>query len=168
MAKILALISKDNKAAVSMMSESVGAVNTSTCSVDVNMDGKYTADEVFGNDFNIYVMCSDCSFSCGNAFPCYAQKMGIKIIGERSGGGECAVGIHYMPNSEYVYHSSMTHLGYFDKANKDFKGFENGATPDISLLPTGKAAFSEYIVDKIVYNIPSDLYDVNALSAKLA
>ena len=168
MAKILALISKDNKAAVSMMSESVGAVNTSICSVDVNMDGKYTADEVFGNDFNIYVMCSDCSFSCGNAFPCYAQKMGIKIIGERSGGGECAVGIHYMPNSEYVYHSSMTHLGYFDKANKDFKGFENGATPDISLLPTGKAAFSEYNVDRIVYNIPSDLYDVNALSAKLA
>ena len=168
MAKILALISKDNKGTVSMMDESTGVVSTSVCSVDVNMDGKYTADEVFGNDFNIYVMSSDCSFSCGNAFPCYAQKMGIKIIGEKSGGGECAVGIHYMPNSEYVYHSSMIHLGYYDQANKKFAGFESGATPDISLIPTGKTAFSEYNGDNLVYNIPSNLYDVDALSAKLA
>ena len=168
MAKILALISKDNKGTVSMMDETMEVVNTTVCSVDVNMDGKYTADEVFGNDFNICVMCSDCSFSCGNAFPCYAQKMGIKVIGEKSGGGECAVGIHYMPNSEYVYHSSMTHLGYFDQTNKKFTGFESGATPDISLLLSGKTAFSEYNADKIVCNIPSDLYDVDSLSAKLA
>lgn len=168
MVKILALISKDNKGTVSMMEESTGVVNTSICHVDVNMDGQYTADEVFGNDFNIYVMASDCSFSCGNAFPCYAQKMGIKIIGETSGGGECAVGVHYMPNSEYVYHSSMIHLGYYDQPNKKFNGFESGATPDISLVPAGKTSLSEYKGDSVVYNIPSDMYDVDALSAKLA
>ena len=168
MAKLLALISKDNKGIVSMMEESTGVVSTSVCSVDVNMDGKYTAEEVFGNDFNFYILTSDCSFSCGNAFPCYAQKMGIKIIGEKSGGGECAVGVHYMPNSEYVYHSSMIHLGYFDQVNKKFTGFESGATPDISLVPEDKTAFSEYSGDSIVYNFPYNLYDVDALSAKLA
>ena len=168
MAKILALISKDNKGIVNMLDESTGIVSTSVCSVDVNMDGQYTADEVFGNAFNVYIMTSDCSFSCGNAFPCYAQKMGIKTIGETSGGGECAVGIHYLPNSEYVYHSSMNHLGYFDKQNNKFNGFESGATPDISLLMKGKTAFSELKGDTIVYSIPNDIYDVNSLSALLA
>ena len=168
MAKILALISKDNKGIVSMMDQTTGLVDTTVCSVDVNMDGKYTADEVYGNKFNFYILCSDCSFSCGNAFPCCAQKMGIKVLGEKSGGGECAVGVHYMPNSEYVYHSSMTHLGYFDQANKKFTGFESGATPDISLLQVGKTSFSEYKGEYIDYNIPNNLYDVNALSAKIA
>ena len=77
---------------------------------------------------------SDCSFSCGNAFPCLAQKLGYaKIIGEKSGGGECAVGIHYLPNGEYVYHSSNLHLGYYDEASNVFTGFEDGAKPDVSI-----------------------------------
>ena len=167
MLKILALISKDNKGVVSLLYEDTDVVNISECSVDVNMDGKYTADETFGNTFNFYMLTSDCSFSCGNAFPCYAQKMGIKILGEKSGGGECAVGVHYMPNSEYVYHSSNIHLGYYDDAKNEFTGFEKGATPDVSLVPSGKKGFSEYKGDGVVYNIPSNLYDVNYLSTLL-
>ena len=165
MAKILALISKDNRGIVSMYDESMGVVNTSVCSVDVNMDGKYTADETYGNVFdNIYIMASDCSFSCGNAFPCYAKEMGYKIIGEKSGGGECAVGIHYMPNSEYVYHSSMTHLGSYNAQTMKFTGFESGATPDISLVDQNKTSFAEYNGDNIVYNIPNGLYSIKKLA----
>ena len=168
MAKMLALISKDNKGIVSLMDENTGVVDTSTCQVDVNMDGQYTADEVYGNKFNFYIMTSNCSFSCGNAFPYYAQKMGIKTVGEKSGGGECAVGIHYMPNSEYVYHSSMTHIGYYDAAKKEFTGFESGAKPDISLVNSGKSGYTYYDdFGNVRYSIPDGLYNVNKLSTLL-
>ena len=168
MAKILALISKKNAAKVTLFDGAMDMADVSTCSVDVNMDGQFTEDETFGNDFNFYVMCSNCSFSCGNAFPCYAQNMGIKIIGETSGGGECAVGIHYLPNSEYVYHSSTTHIGYYDEEKNTFIGFESGATPDISLVPAGKTSLSEYIFDDIYYNIPNNMYDVDYLASLLS
>ena len=165
MAKLLALISKDNKGIVTLYDETTGIANINICSVDVNMDGQFTEDETFGNSFdNIYIMTSNCSFSCGNAFPCYAKEMGIKIIGEKSGGGECAVGIHYLPNSEYVYHSSMSHLGSFNAQTMKFTGFESGATPDVSLVANNKTSFAEYIGDNIVYNIPNGLYDVNNLA----
>ena len=100
--------------------------------VDINGDGVYDTEDCFGDDFNFYILTSDCSFSCGNAFPCVAKAEGYaKIIGQKSGGGECAVSIHYLPNSEYVYHSSNTHLGLYDQATNTFTGFENGAIPDI-------------------------------------
>lgn len=168
MLKILALLSKDNKATLDLYYEDLGIVSTSVCSVDVNMDGQFTADEVFGNTFNFYIMASECSFSCGNALPCYAQLMGIKIIGETSGGGECAVGVHYLPNSEYMYHSSMMHIGHLDKETKKYTGFESGATPDISLIPSGKSAFSEYVGNQIAFNVPRNLYSVDALASLIA
>lgn len=133
MLKLLALISKDNSGAIALESESKQTV-TYNPRCDSNGDGKYDAEDCFGDDFNFYILTSDCSFSCGNAFPCAAQLSGdAKIIGQKSGGGECVVSVHYMPNSEYVYHSSTTHIGIYDEENKKFVGFEKGATPDIEI-----------------------------------
>ena len=134
MMKLLALISKKNSSGFAFYDDnsSVASIYTSRC--DSNFDGEYTESDSFGSQFNLYILTSDCSFSCGNAFPCIAQLEGsAKIIGQKSGGGECAVSIHYLPNSEYVYHSSNLHLGYFNKSQKSFLGFENGATPDIEV-----------------------------------
>ena len=167
MAKLLALISKNNSAPVCLYDEPSGVVSISICSVDTNGDEKYTSEDAFGNDFNFYILESDCSFSCGNAFPYYAQLMGIKLLGEKSGGGECAVSVHYMPNSEYVYHSSTTHIGWYERYAKEFTGFEKGATPDISLVPNNKTGFAEFVGDAIAYNIPERLYDVNYLATLL-
>ena len=134
MLKLLALISKDNSSKVTMYEDTNGQTVSYAPRIDVNGDKKYDADDVFGDDFNFYILTSDCSYSCGNAFPCAAQLHGdAKIIGQKSGGGECVVSIHYLPNSQYVYHSSNTHLGIWDEQNKKFNGFENGATPDIEL-----------------------------------
>ena len=41
--------------------------------------------------------------------------------------------VHYLPNSEYVYHSSNLHIGYVDETNNSFYGFEGGAIPDIEI-----------------------------------
>ena len=166
MAKILALLSKDNKGQVSMYDEQTGVVSSMTASVDTNEDGKYDADDCYGDDFDIYLLTSDCSFSCGNALPLYAQEMGIKTIGETTGGGECAVGIHYLPNSQYVYHSSTTHLCHNNLTKEGpFVGFEYGAKPDISLVDEEHSkAFAEFDAsNNITYSIPRDLYDVSYL-----
>ena len=132
--KLLSLISKDNDSYFCFYNEAIGQASIYHSHVDSNGDGEYNAADCYGNDFNFYLLTSDCSFSCGNAFPCLAQHFGMaKIIGQKSGGGECSVAIHYLPNSEYVYHSSNLHIGYFEGENKVFHGFESGATPDFPL-----------------------------------
>ena len=146
MMKLLALISKDNQGYVALYDDASTQLSVGYPKVDINGDGEYNADDCFGNDFNFYLLTSDFSFSCGNAFPCIAQAKGFaKIIGQKSGGGECAVAIHYLPNSEYVYHSSNLHLGYYEEATNTFTGFESGATPDIEIQFNN----SSYMVDNL-------------------
>ena len=146
--KLLALVSKNNSGNLYYLEAASQQVGIAKTMVDVDNNGTYNAQDCFGDDFNIYLLTSDCSFSCGNAFPCLAQEQGIaKIIGQKSGGGECAVAIHYLPNGEYVYHSSNLHLGYYDSETNVFTGFENGAEPDI------------------VINNYNDFYDVDRLSS---
>ena len=169
MSKVLALLSKNNKASIQLMDESIDVVYISDVSVDANGDEKYDANDAFGNDFNIYLLVSDVSFSSSNALACYAQRMGIKLIGEKTGGGECAVAVHYMPNSEIIYHSSLTHLGYYDRQIGKFTGFESGANPDISLVPSGKTTLVELnSKGEPVYNVPANFYDINHLGDVIA
>ena len=166
MMKLLTLISKDNHFTNCIYDQPTGVATVYKSRVDVNDDKQYSNDEIFGDDFNIYILTSDSSFSCGNAFPCYAQRIGIKIIGDKSGGGECAVAVHYLPNSQYVYHSSNLHIGYFDEINNSFYGFESGATPDIPLNNNQPMCYFDSN-GKLQYNIPTDFYDIEALSAAI-
>ena len=152
MMKLLSLLSKDNDSSIFMRFDKSDQIIEYKSFVDINNDGEYTLQDSFGRLFNFYILTSDCSFSCGNAFPCYAQKEGIaKIIGQTSGGGECAVAIHYLPNSEYIYHSSNLHLGYYDYENKQFIGFESGATPDYP-----------------IETVDADFFNINKLNALIS
>ena len=164
--KLLPLLSKNNRSSINFYDDSDEVIYTYKSSSDINGDGLYTESDAYGNRFNFYILTSDCSFSCGNAFPCYAQEMGVKIIGETSGGGECAVAIHYLPNSQYVYHSSNLHLGSYNSSTKVFKGFEDGATPDIPLTD-GTPMCTVDDNDNPTYRIPGGFYDVNSLSEKI-
>ena len=63
---------------------------------DLNLDDKIDSkDDVFRTElkkkFKFAVLTSRSSFSCGNAFPAICADEGVPIIGERSGGGACAV-----------------------------------------------------------------------------
>ena len=164
--KLLPLLSKNNRSSINFYDDSDEVVYTYKSSSDINGDGLYTESDAYGNRFNFYILTSDCSFSCGNAFPCYAQEMGAKIIGETSGGGECAVAIHYLPNSQYVYHSSNLHLGSYNKSTKTFRGFEDGATPDIPLTD-GTPMCTVDDDGNPTYHIPGGFYDVNSLNEKI-
>ena len=148
--KLSALISKENRGELYYLDNATKQLGIAITQVDSDDNGAYNKEDCYGDDFNMYLLTSDCSFSCGNAFPCLAQKLGsARIIGEKSGGGECAVGIHYLPNGEYVYHSSNLRLGYYDETNNAFIGFEDGANADISI--------SDYY----------DFFDINALSSMI-
>ena len=126
-------------------------INKQSAEVDINFDGLFDDEDVSPyTDYNYGILTSDFSFSCGNAFPAIAQKENsVKIIGQKSGGGECAVAIHYLPNSEYVYHSSNLHIGLFDEEKNTFTGFEGGATPDIEISDISNFYSIEYLNNAI-------------------
>ena len=167
MMKLLPFLSKNNKSIANFYDSANGIVYKYESVSDINGDRAYNTNESYGNKYNFYILTSDCSFSCGNAFPCYAQEMGVKIIGETSGGGECAVGIHYLPNSQYIYHSSNLHLGSYNSQTKEFKGFEDGATPDIPLTENNKPMCTIDDRGQPVFNIPEGFYDINSLNEKI-
>ena len=131
--KLLALISKDNTGAVQQYNVLNHSLTELNCQVDSNHDGKYDADDVYGDDFNISILTSPVSFSCGNLLPVFAQHKGdAKIIGQTSGGGECVVGSTFMPSGRAIKHSSNTVLCHYD-GEKVTRGVELGATTDIEI-----------------------------------
>ncbi len=109
---------------------------------DLNLDGKVDDDDdayrskFFGTrsstcrGLNVAILTSFSSFSCGNALPYFAKERGIKIIGERSGGGSCTVGAGVTADGFPYHYSCNTRLSAQDFS----KSVEGGAEVDISLL----------------------------------
>lgn len=130
--KLLALISKDNDGYIYMQDLNSGSLTKESVRVDTNGDGQYDTKDVYGDDFEISILTSLMSFSCGNLFPCVSQKyLGTKILGVKSGGGECAVGSFGLPSGRGFKISSKTRLVYSDSQGKNVEGVENGAIPDV-------------------------------------
>ena len=130
MGRLLALLSKDNRSAITAVHELTGDLTTTTYQVDTNNDGVYDTQDVYGNDFKFYILTSPVSFSCGNAFPMLAQHYGIaKIIGQKSGGGECVVGENYLSSGTGYAHSSLEHVMIPGEEGK-FEHTEDGVQPD--------------------------------------
>ena len=134
MMKLLSLISSSDSNTIYYLESASRQLASAKTKIDINNDSLYNQDDCFGDDFNISILTSDCSFSAANAFACSAQYQNIAtIIGQKSGGGECAVAIHYLPNGEYLYHSSNLHLGYYSSYDDIFTGFEGGANPSLKI-----------------------------------
>lgn len=74
--------------------------------VDRNFDGTFDdSDNDVEYDFNFGVLTSHLSFSCGNLLPSLMHDLGMAVLGERSGGGTCAVELHATPDG-FVYQFS--------------------------------------------------------------
>ncbi len=122
-----------------------GSFSTQVYRVDTNLDGLYDANDGYADKFEqIYVLESYSSFSCANAFPCYAKEYaGAKVIGETSGGGNAVVGNICLPSGDAICCSSNDILGL--KKNGTFTSFDAGCTPDYQL--TDKDSF--FNIDKL-------------------
>ncbi|MBO4572624.1 MAG: hypothetical protein J5762_02510 [Clostridia bacterium] len=130
MLKLLALISKDNKSIIYIKDEATGRITKYNTRIDSNEDGVFDENDCFGQYFKFFILTSPISFSCGNAFPYYAKKMGIAtVIGAKTGGGECIVGKLVFPLGQYIQMSSMMHVGWYDEEKGVFEGVEEGASP---------------------------------------
>ena len=131
MLSILPLLSADNQATAFMLYGKMGNAINIYVQSDSTGNNVYDADDVFGDDFRVSILVGDASFSCGNALPFFAKKQGLAtIIGQRSGGGECAVEEATLPSGHTFLYSSSTHFGW---CNGDFEGDEDGVAPDIEL-----------------------------------
>ena len=134
--KLLALLSKDNLGYFYLKNELTNEISKNTFRVDSNKDGVYDEKDCFGNDFDFYILTSNQSFSCGNALPYIASNIfnHVRIIGERSGGGECVVDTALLSNGIFYYHSGVEHLIIYDEKNKTVSGVEDGVAPGYTLL----------------------------------
>lgn len=68
--------------------------------VDADADGTITGHDSYAADFSFYVLTSNYSFSCGNAFPMIAKDNGITTLGDRSGGGGCSLQYGVAPSGQ--------------------------------------------------------------------
>lgn len=87
----------------------------------------------FRDDFNISILTSPVSFSCGNILPVVTQYKGYaKIIGQTSGGGECVVESTCLPSGKAIQYSSNSILCNND-GETVVRGVELGVKPDIEI-----------------------------------
>lgn len=113
--------------------------------VDRNFDGKYDEkDKEVKNRLNIGVLCSACTWSCGNLFTAQMKEHGALIIGEMSGGGSCAIQhLSTADGLDYCISSFRSHATYF-----------GGQSVDPGIEP-------HKLLDR--KNHPESFYDIEAL-----
>lgn len=113
--------------------------------VDRNFDGKYDEnDQEVTNRLNVGLLCSACTWSCGNLCTARMKELGALIIGETTGGGSCAVEqMATADGLDYRLSSFRFHLTY-----------NGGQSVDPGIEPHKK-------LDRI--NHPESFYDLEAL-----
>lgn len=108
----------------------IGRVATHRYRVDRNFDGTFDdADRDVRYDLRFGVLTSRLSFSCGNLLPALMKDLGMPVLGERSGGGTCAVAMHATPEG-FVYQLSSGLARLVDHSGHSF---DEGVAPDVPL-----------------------------------
>ena len=119
----------DDAIEVNVSNPLTGSTYKEVAYYDNNLDGNATDKDSYAGQYVFYIMTSGFSFSCGNAFPCIAKEMGIaKIIGERSGGGDCVVASSVAADGTTWQMSGLAKL-----IHEDGSSFDNGAELDYVL-----------------------------------
>lgn len=99
--------------------------------IDINYDGVIDENDTYEGKYNFYCLDSRYSFSCGNFLPTILKTRGLAtLIGERSGGGVCAVGAFASASGTIFRSSSLYQLGAYDT---EFRCYEDGIEPDLLL-----------------------------------
>jgi len=120
-----------------------------TYDVDKNLDGEAdAADAEIVYDFRFAVLTSGYSFSCANLLAQLLHENGILVMGERSGGGTCAIELNATADGMEYRLSSRSRL-----VNSDWESIDSGVPVDVKLVYS-RAGKKNY----------SDLYDLSVLS----
>ena len=126
------------KATMSMNDVASHKRNYTTSLIDVNCDGKYDElDEKEADkfkDMNITILTSSYAFSCGNLLPSLLKELEYKTIGEKTGGGSCAIMLGATGEGLYYVRSSYTCL-----SNETGRNIDDGVPVDYDLVEAAKA-----------------------------
>lgn len=119
--------------------------------VDCNFDGKFDElDKEVKYDLNFAVLTSGVAFSCGNLFPSLMKDMGFPIIGEKSGGGACAIQNFITPEGlQYQLSSARARL-----TDKNWQNIDSGVEPT-------------FVIDTSTFDY-SSFYDVPYISSLIS
>ena len=99
--------------------------------IDINLDGLFDEKDITEAskfNFNIGVLTSAYSFSCANLFPSEMKELGFKILGEKSGGGSCAIYLTTTADGLLYVHSAYHCLT--DKAGNNI---DSGVPVDLEI-----------------------------------
>lgn len=133
--------------------------------VDINLDGKCDEIDVVEarkfSDLKIVLLISSVAFSCGNLLPSVLKDLGYMTIGEKTGGGSCAIMIGAMPDGAYYIRSSYKCLSDITGNNID-----SGVPVNVSLLkePISQNGimvndYSNFYNIDYVYNVVTNLFE---------
>jgi hypothetical protein len=111
-------------------------------------------DKVVRHNLNIGVLTTDIAFSCGNLFPSLMKDMGFPIIGEKSGGGACAIQQFITPEGlQYQLSSARARL-----TNNRWENIDGGIEPDLVIDLSDNDGMQDY----------SALYDFATIGAYIS
>jgi C-terminal processing protease CtpA/Prc len=133
---------------------------------DINLDGVFnSADEEeakkFASSFKTAVLTSPNSFSCGNLLPSLMKEANYPIIGQRSGGGSCAVAYESTADGLTYYRSSHLCLSNQEGENID------GGVPLNHEIEITKAKMDDEAASLEIPN-PKEFYDFTTIAEYMA
>ena len=129
-------------------------------SIDINLDGKFDdldISEANKFNFNIGILTSQYSFSCGNLLPSVLKSYGYKIIGEKSGGGSCAVALQ--TTADGLQYAQSSYLCLSDpQGNNIDSGVEVDFPIEAAKLTDSSYDYSNFFNFELVGNYLSSAY----------
>lgn len=125
--------------------------------VDRNLDGKFDIlDNDVHYDLNFCIMPSRLSFSCGNLFPSLCQDARQLVVGEKSGGGSCAVCMYRTAEGlKYGISSARARL-----INKQGQNIDGGVVPQVPIALGPDLTWQIFTVANF-----TNFYDLDNLSS---
>lgn len=116
-----------------------GSIRTLERHADVNLDGKLDEQDYLSNDYNVYCIFSNASFSCGNLLPCDLKDHAvptIHLLGTKTGGGSCSVEPnHFNAIGGCLILSSLYTLCRENSTVDNVVTVEDGVTGDFEKYP---------------------------------
>ena len=175
-AMLYCLITGERKVKLRMEDSRTGQRIDEMIAADTDLDREFDEyDEREPYDLNFAVLTSSISFSGGNLFPELMREAGYMILGERSGGGSCAV-MKQTTGEGLSYQLSSCHARFIDQ---DGNNIDNGVPVDCELIPQRSDGSSRTILVEDVLisgngiqsglRVPdySDFYDIDRLSEEI-
>ena len=111
-------------------------------------------------DLNFCILIGPIAFSCGNLYPALCKDAGLLLVGQKSGGGSCAVGAHRTADGFY-YQISAAQARLSDA---NWQNINGGITPHVEIAYDAQGVIPYEGRDYTVYSY-GNFWDLDYLSA---